>query len=36
MQSLHLRSDTVLEIGTFLVRRWSGKEEFTLNIKDQK
>ncbi len=36
MHSLQLRNDTLLEIGTFLVRRWSGKEEITLSIKDQK
>jgi hypothetical protein len=36
MHSLQLRNDTVLEIATFLVRRWSGKEKITLNIKDQK
>src|SRR5579872_6006562 len=36
MQSLHLRSDTLLEIGTFLVRRWSGKASITVSISDQK
>ena len=36
MHSLQLRNDTLLEIGTFLVRRWSGKEAITLSIKDQK
>ena len=36
IHSLQLRSDTLLEIGTFLVRRWSGKEEISLSIKDQK
>ena len=36
IQSLQLRNDTLLEIGTFLVRRWSGREEVTLSIKDQK
>ncbi|MDE1863287.1 MAG: VWA domain-containing protein [Thaumarchaeota archaeon] len=36
MSPLQLRTDTLLEIGTFLVRRWSGKEEITLSIKDQK
>ncbi|MDE1764009.1 MAG: VWA domain-containing protein [Thaumarchaeota archaeon] len=36
MHSIQLRNDTLLEIGTFLVRRWSGKEEITLSIKDQK
>ncbi len=36
MQSLHLRNDTLLEIATFLVRRWSGKESITVSISDQK
>jgi len=36
MQSLHLRNDTLLEIATFLVRRWSGREAITVNITDQK
>jgi len=36
MQSLHLRSDTLLEIGTFLVRRWSSNEDITVGIADQK
>jgi hypothetical protein len=36
MHSLRLRSDTLLEIGTFLVRRWSGKEGITVGITDQK
>lgn len=36
MRSLQLRTDTLLDIGTFLVRRWSGKEEIVLSIKDQK
>ena len=36
MQSLHLRTDTLLEIATFLVRRWSGKESVTVSISDQK
>lgn len=36
MHSLRLRSDTLLEIGTFLVRRWSGKEGITVGIVDQK
>jgi hypothetical protein len=36
MRSLQLRNDTILEIGTFLVRRWSGKENITINIRDQK
>jgi thioredoxin-related protein len=36
MHSLQLRNDTLLEIGTFLIRRWSGNEKTTLSIKDQK
>lgn len=36
IQSLQIRNDTLLEIGTFLVRRWSGREQITLSIKDQK
>lgn len=36
MQSLHLRNDTLLEIATFLVRRWSGRENITVSITDQK
>lgn len=36
MQSLHLRSDTLLEIVTFLVRRWSGRESIMVSISDQK
>ncbi|MGI0072311.1 MAG: VWA domain-containing protein [Nitrosotalea sp.] len=36
MQSLHLRSDILLEIGTFLVRRWSSNGEITVGITDQK
>ncbi len=35
MQSLHLRNDTLLEIGTFLVRRWSAKQKITISILDQ-
>ena len=36
MQSLHLRNDSLLEIATFLVRRWSGKEKVTVSITEQK
>lgn len=36
MQSLRLRTDTLLEIATFLVRRWSGKESVTVSISDLK
>jgi hypothetical protein len=36
MQSLRLRNDTLIEIATFLVRRWAGKEGITVGIIDQK
>lgn len=36
MRSLQLRNEILLEIGTFLVRRWSGNEKISLSIKDQK
>ncbi|MEX2348376.1 MAG: VWA domain-containing protein, partial [Nitrosopumilaceae archaeon] len=36
MQSIHLRSDTLLEIATFLVRRWSEKQNVTIGIGEQK
>jgi hypothetical protein len=32
MQSLQLRNDTLIEIATFLVRRWSGKENVTVEF----
>ena len=32
MQALHLRNDTLVEIATFLVRRWSGKEDVTVEF----
>ena len=35
MQSLHLRNDTLLEIATFLVRRWSERQKVTVGIVDQ-
>lgn len=35
MQSLHLRNDTLLEIATFLVRRWSEKN-ISVGISEQK
>ncbi len=35
MQSLHLRNDTLLEIATFLVRRWSEKS-ISVGISEQK
>ena len=35
MQSLHLRNDTLLEIATFLVRRWSEKQNISVGITEQ-
>lgn len=35
MQSLHLGNDTLIEIATFLVRRWSDKEKSSVVIIDQ-
>jgi len=35
MQSLHLRNDTLLEIATFLVRRWSEKN-ISVGVSGQK
>ncbi len=34
MQALQLRNDTLIEIGTFLVRRWSNKENVTIEFSD--
>ena len=36
MQSLSLRSDTLIEIATFLVRRWSEKENVTVELSNRK
>ncbi|MGI0082441.1 MAG: VWA domain-containing protein, partial [Nitrosopumilaceae archaeon] len=36
MQSIHLRNDTLLEIATFLVRRWSEKQNIAVGIAEQK
>ncbi|MGQ0796000.1 MAG: VWA domain-containing protein [Nitrosopumilaceae archaeon] len=35
MQSLHLRNDTLLEIATFLVRRWSEKQNISVGFSDR-
>ena len=35
MQVLGLRHDTLIEIATFLVRRWSGKEKITVEFSDK-
>ena len=32
MQSLQLQNDTLIDIATFLVRRWSGKENITIEF----
>ncbi|MGI0003297.1 MAG: VWA domain-containing protein, partial [Nitrosopumilaceae archaeon] len=35
MQALSLRNDTLVDIATFLVRRWSGKENMTIEISNK-
>ncbi len=35
MQTLSLRHDTLIEIATFLVRRWSGNENVTVEFSDK-
>ena len=32
MQSLQLRNDVLIDIATFLVRRWSGTENITVEF----
>ena len=36
MQSLHLRNDTLVEIATFLARRWAEREKITVEFSDKK
>lgn len=36
MQSLHLRNDTLVEIATFLARRWSEKDKMTVEFSDKR
>ena len=36
MQSLHLRNDTLVEIATFLARRWSEKDKMIVEFSDKK
>ena len=36
MQSLQLRNDTLIEIATFLVRRWSEKENVVVKFSEKK
>jgi len=35
MQSIQLQNDSLIEIATFLVRRWSEKENITIEISDK-
>ena len=35
MQALSLRNDTLIDIATFLVRRWSGKENITVELSNK-
>ena len=35
MQSLQLRNETLVEIATFLVRRWSQKEKIVVEFSDK-
>ena len=35
MQSLHLRNETLVEIATFLIRRWSQKENIVVEFSDK-
>nr|AIF21443.1 hypothetical protein [uncultured marine thaumarchaeote SAT1000_05_A05]AIF21565.1 hypothetical protein [uncultured marine thaumarchaeote SAT1000_05_B05] len=36
MQSIQLQNDTLIDIATFLVRRWSGKENVTVEFSKTK
>lgn len=36
MQSLHLRNDTLVEIATFLARRWSQKDKIVVEFSNKK
>ena len=36
MQTLQLRNDTLVEIATFLARRWSEREKITVEFSDKK
>ena len=35
MQHIQLRNDTLIEIGTFLVRRWSGKDNLVIEFSNK-
>ncbi len=34
MQSIQLQNDSLVEIATFLIRRWSEEENITIEISD--
>jgi len=36
MQSLQLRNDTLVEIATFLARRWSERDRIVVDFSDKK
>jgi len=36
MSSLSLRNDTLIEIATFLVRRWSENDQITVELSNKK
>ena len=35
MQRIQLRNDILIEIGTFLVRRWSGKDNLVIEFSNK-
>ena len=35
MQSIQLQNDSLVEIATFLIRRWSEKENITIEISNK-
>lgn len=35
MQSIHLQNESIVEIATFLVRRWSGRDNVIIEISDK-
>jgi hypothetical protein len=35
MQAIQLQNDSIIEIATFLIRRWSEKENITIEISDK-
>ena len=36
MSSVSLRNDTLIEIATFLIRRWSGNDQITVEFSTKK